>query len=82
MLLRLHVGIDAVLQSFCFNLYEGAEQAIPDRENIAVISVGQWLGKMVVDLVHLSRDKNIGEQPVNFCRCFDVGVGDLCEQCR
>lgn len=54
----------------------GTEQAVPDRERRAIIAVRFCLVRAMMDPVHIRRDQDETERPVEPARQANVGVGD------
>ena len=72
-----HVGINSILDFIPIQGLEGSEQAIPNRENVAIIGVGVGLDVVVMDLVHVWRDNKETNGFVEPLWHYDIGVIEL-----
>ena len=73
----VRIGVDAIPDIFLPHPGEGAEEAIPDREDVTVVGVG--LGKQVVmmDVMHIWGDDQQAQDAIKSLRETDVGVVEL-----
>ena len=82
MFFGLHVGIDAEHDFIAVHRCVGAEKAVPDGKNIAIIGVGVGQNVVVVYAVHTGCNEYPAEGPVEPGGELYVGVVELRERGR
>ena len=76
-LVRVGVGIDAVVQVTGGHFVIRTEKPVPVRKNIAVIGVRNRQYVMVVYVMHIRRHDKQTEHPVSPMGKFNIGVVEL-----
>lgn len=61
----IHVRVNPVNEiGGVFYLSERSEYAIPESENVSIVAVRQWLGEVVMHLVHVGGDNHPGQRSI------------------
>ncbi len=74
-----HVCVDSVLDFVPIQGLKRTEQAIPNRENVAIIGVGVGLNIVVMYFVHVRRDNKIANGVIEPLWHHDICVIELGE---
>lgn len=69
---RIIQSIQSILDFTDIVIDQGAKQAIPDRENVAVVGVGPWTFKVVMKFVHIGGDEDPTDRPVDPLGKLDI----------
>ena len=80
MVFCVHVGIDAVHEFVVVHGGVGAEEFVPEAEDVAEVGVCPRALHVLVELVHVGRDKDPAQGAVDPVGDDHVGVGKVGEK--
>ena len=74
----IRIGINIVIDIVIdIVMDKGTEHSVPAGQNVAVVAVGPRKLEMMMKFVHVRRNDDPTERPVQVFRQADVGVGEV-----